>query len=376
MRVGISAANMWSEASYRNAGISRFGFRLIDALVRNPQGRQFEAYTNVEFEPPASWTSLATHAVVPGGRGKKALWESFGAGKICRSGKHDVWLATSHSVPFRSKIPNVAMIHDMIPMVYPQFCDRLQAAYLQFMLVYASKRSTHIITNSEATRGEIVKYARVSPDKITVLPLGPGSTLTRRDPPSVKPNELADIPFKRFLLTLGTLEPRKNIPTLLKAMAMLQERGALEDLGLVIAGGRGWKEQGIFDQLEQMHIRDRVAFVGYVPDERLPALFASCDAFIYPSLLEGFGMPILEAMICGAPVLTTGQGAMKEVGGTAARYFDPLSVEEMAKCIEQSVFCPEESREAWAQKGFERAKAFSWENCAEKTIEALEKVRR
>jgi glycosyltransferase involved in cell wall biosynthesis len=228
-----------------------------------------------------------------------------------------------------------------------------------------------VLVNSETTKADVMHYAGVDGGKITVIPLGPGTDIKRRDPDSVSGSEVQDIPYPRFLFALGTLEPRKNLPLVFHAMAELRDQGKLGDLGLAVAGGRGWKEAGIFTELERLKIDDRVTFLGYVPDERLSTLFARCEAFVFPTLIEGFGMPILEAMLAGAPVLTSGRGAMLEVGGDAVALFDPTSSEDLATCIYREVIQRREPREAWAERGSERAKLFTWQGAAERTMTIL-----
>ncbi len=262
----------------------------------------------------------------------------------------------------------------MIPLSRPEFQERAQTTYLRFALRYAARSADRVLTNSEATKAEIVRWAGVSGGKVTVIPLGPGSDLKPIDPEGIRPTQLSDVPFRRYLLALGTLEPRKNLPALLHALSLLREQGELGELGLVVAGGRGWKEQAIFQTLADLHIEDRVALLGYVEDQKLPALFAGSEAFVFPSLFEGFGMPILEAMVAGAPVLTSGRGAMREVGGDAAYYFDPESPEDIARAIREHVLNRTEPREVQVARGFERARGFTWEAAADKVMDVLREL--
>ncbi len=353
---------MWSENSFRHAGISRVGHQLIEQLTcRNP-GDRFDVYTNVEFEAPVSWGSranLQVFPVCPVQRGRKALWESFGAGRLARSGSYDVWLSTAHSVPFRAGIPTATFIHDMIPLSHPEFQDWLQSAYLRWALVRAARRSTAVLTNSETTKSEIVRFAGVPAEKVTVCGLGPGSSLDRGGTAYVP------FPFRKFLLCLGTLEPRKNLSTLFSALALMDR-----DLRLIVVGGQGWKTSPIFRQLRELGIENRVHFAGYLEDSELPAFFGVCEAFVFPSLYEGFGMPILEAMACGALVLTSDRGAMKEVAGDAAGYFDPEDPRSIADAIEKFVVRGE-GREELVARGRERARMFTWESAADKVMEVL-----
>ena len=366
VKIGISATYMWSSSSFQNAGISRYSRCLLDALFRLPGGDEYEVFTNDSFEPPADWgarENVRVHPVVPDRRGGRAAWDMIAATKAIRETGVEAWFATAHATPFRSPVPRVAMIHDMIPITNPEYQNWKQSAYLKWALRYASRHPERVVTNSEATKAEIVRLVGVSPDKIAVTPLGPGNEIAPMDPATAR----VDAPFPRFFFTLGTLEPRKNVPVLFEALSLLKRQGRLGDLGLVVGGGRGWKEAGIFESLERLGVADRVHFAGYVPDADLPALFARCEAFVYPSLAEGFGMPVLEAMLAGAPTLTSKGTAMEEVAGDAAAgYFDPRDPASVA----ESLVAPR-SREEWARKGLARAAEFTWERCARLTRQAI-----
>lgn len=369
MKIGISASYMRSEQSAKNAGISRYTFAIVDALLARAPEVHFEIFLHQGIEVPAAWQNragVACHPIVPESREKRGLWEHFRAAGTARRLGCDVWFSTSHMVPFQRSIPRVPFVHDLIALRYPELFGRKQAAYLRFALRYASTKTEGVLTNSEATKADIVSTFGVDPVRIGVTPLGPGNAIRRVMPRDVTDETLRrlGIPFDRYLLTLGTLEPRKNLARLIEAVALLPE-----GLGLVVAGGKGWKESPIFERVAALGIADRVAFVGYVADGDLPAVFARCEAFVFPSMYEGFGMPVLEAMLAGAPVLASDRPAMREVGGDAARYFDPESTEAIAAAIAEP-----RDREAMIERGLARSAGFTWEAAAQKTLAALERV--
>jgi glycosyltransferase involved in cell wall biosynthesis len=381
MRIAVCASTLWSEVSWRNAGISRFGSRLIDALTRRRTGDSFEVYTQGVFQPPAEWgdrQNLRIERVAPTGHGKKEAWDNFGARRFARPERCDVWLSTHHAIPYRSRVPTVITIHDMIPIAHPEYHDWKQSLFLRFSLISGARRATRILTNSDATKADIVKLARVPASKVLVMPLGPGSQ--PRDPRLEGLGACADpvpqIPFARYLFALGTLEPRKNFAGLVRAFAKVSSQSGLEDVGLVVAGGRGWKEQSIFTEIERLGMADKIAFLGYVPDGSLTALFAGSEAFILPSFEEGFGLPLLEAMIAGAPVLTTGHGATKELAGDAGAFFNPFDPDDIARCIVEVLQAPAEYRAGMRLRGLERSRNFSWERSADIAFQAVEEALR
>ena len=360
MRVGISATYASSEASFRNAGISRYIRKIVDGLLLLGGEDQYEVFTHSAFEPPESWGGATVRAVAPAGRVARTLWDMRAPSR-----GFDAWFSTGHVAPLSSRTPRVAMIHDLIPIRHPEYFSRSQAAFLNFQLRHTSRIAERVVTNSEFTKRDIVELAGVSPDKIVVAPLGLGNAVV-----PVAPYRLdGEAPF---LFTLSTLEPRKNLARLVEAMALV--RRDLPDLRLVVGGARGWKEGALFDTIQREGLESAVEFLGYVPDEDLAGLFARCAAFVYPSLYEGFGMPVLEAMAAGAPVLTSRGGAMEEVAGAAAAgYFDPTSAESVAGAIVDFVRGGAD-RPALAARSIARASGFTWENAARITHEAMRDV--
>jgi glycosyltransferase involved in cell wall biosynthesis len=376
MKIGIASTHMWSETAFRNAGISKSSYRLIDGLSTSFPSDIFTVFANTAFQPSADWSTrpnLNVSCTVPIGRGKRALWEFFGSADEIRKGDFDVWLATSHIAPWRSNVPTAAIIHDMVPMIYPELQDWAQSAYLRFALVHVARKVDLILTNSRQTKSDIVKFAKVDPEKIVVVPFGPGAELTPKDPGTVSSQELEGIPYQRFFFSLGTLEPRKNLSRLFEALAQLTEP-EFADVGLVIGGGRGWREEGIFETLEKLGIGKRVTFLGYVPDERLPALFAASLGFVFPSIYEGFGMPLVESMRMGAIPLAGNCGAMKEVVGDSAITFDPYSVPEITDAMRRCLRLSQCEREKLLASGAVQAEQFNWTECAHQTHAALQKL--
>jgi len=363
---------MRSEASFRNAGISRVPRQLVDALVRSAEpDERYHLFLHEGYAGSEGWDRLpqvTLHPIVPEQREKRALWEALRAPRVARSLGIDVWFSTTHMLPLGRSLPRVPFVHDLIAVKYPELFGWKQALYLKWALKYACTRSSRVLTNSEATRADIVATYGTSPDRIVVSGLGPGNVVARVDPASVSDQDLhaLGLPWERFLLAIGTLEPRKNLDRLIEAMPLLADPG----LGLAIAGGRGWKESVIFTQVQRLGIADRIVFLGYVEDADLARLLARTEAFVFPSLYEGFGMPILEAMLAGAPVLASARPAMEEVGGAAARYFDPTSPSSIAAAIGEVTSDPG-LVQSMQEAGPVRAERFTWERAAKITRATL-----
>lgn len=265
----------------------------------------------------------------------------------------------------------VITIHDVIPLVMPWAFPLKRRLVLTAALSCIRRQADMVIVPSEAVREDVVRYLKVDRGRIIVIPWG----CEERFQPSGEPNNLEAVQRKYglpdgYILFLGTLEPRKNVTTLVGAFSLLAEKLG-QDLKLVIAGGRGWGCEGLLETVEALGLHDRVIFTGFVEEEDLPDLYRGALLFVYPSLYEGFGLPILEAMACGTPVIASNTSSMPEVAGDAALLVDPYDPEALASAM-ASVLTDEALREAFRQKGVARVKRFSWEAVARKTLEVYQ----
>ena len=235
-----------------------------------------------------------------------------------------------------------------------------------------AKLARKIITPTESVKREVCEHLRVKANKVIAIPSAARQSF--RPVPSEQTVETR----KRlaieddFLLFVGTLEPRKNLLTLLKAFDQIVRQTSLRPQ-LVITGGEGWLMDETFSFIKHSGIGDRLRLTGYLDDEELRALYSTCRIFVYPSLYEGFGLPPLEAMACGAPVIAGRVAALQEVLGSAARLVDPLNVEELAASIVELIENDEERRRL-AANGPKHAAKFSWEETARRTLQVYRNV--
>jgi glycosyltransferase involved in cell wall biosynthesis len=224
-----------------------------------------------------------------------------------------------------------------------------------------------------ATKCDLIERYGTEPDKITVV--YPGYDEATFQP--VRDEEVIEAVKARYgiagdyILFVGTLQPRKNLIRLVKAFADC--RSPIADCRLVIAGKKGWLYQEIFRRVEELGLEKKVVFTGYVPEGDLPALLSGAHLFVFPSLYEGFGLPVLEAMACGTPVVCSNASSLPEVAGDAALMVDPLDVEGLATAMER-VLSDEELRAELTERGFKQARKFSWERCARETLAVLERA--
>lgn len=272
--------------------------------------------------------------------------------------------ATEHLLMPLRDVPTVLTVHDLIFHLFPQYHKPLNYWYLRWTMPLYVQRADALIAVSEATRQDLIHLYGVSPAKVRVIyeaaaphfrPAPPGDVARVRSRYGLPP---------RYLLTVGTLEPRKNLPRLFQALARLE--GAKRP-PLVVAGAKGWLYEETFRTVERLGLEGQVVFLGRVPEEDLPALYTAADLFILPSLYEGFGLPVLEAMACGVPVICSRAASLQEVAGDAARYVDPRDPEGIAHAL-QEVWEDADLRAALRAQGLARAASFSWRRAAEETL--------
>jgi glycosyltransferase involved in cell wall biosynthesis len=267
----------------------------------------------------------------------------------------------------------VVTVHDLGYLYYPEAHRLLDRLYLNLSTRYNARAATHLIADSSATKHDLIEHYNVEPDKITVI--YPGYDRATFQP--VKNKEAIEAVKARYniagdyIIFVGTLQPRKNLPRLIQGFSNLQS--PTSNLQLVITGKKGWLYEEIFHRVEELGLEGRTVFTDYVPEGDLPALLSGARLFVFPSLYEGFGLPVLEAMACGIPVVCSNTSSLPEVTGDAAVLVDPLGMEDLATAME-CILWDEKLRAGLIERGFEQARKFSWEKCARETLEVLESV--
>lgn len=272
------------------------------------------------------------------------------------------FFAAPRQVPFGRTL--VATVHDLAFAVMPQTVAPETSRELHANLPSTLFHSDRLIAVSEATAGDMVEHLETNPRRIHVVHEGIDPKFATLDPPVVDP---ADVP-DRYVLFVSTLEPRKNVTGVVKAFELVVDWGYQGHL--VLAGRWGWRTEGIQRDLEASPARSRIRHLDYVDRERLPALYRGADALIFPSWMEGFGLPLIEAMACGTPVVTSGQSAMPEVAGPAAVYVDPASPHSIASAV-ISLTNDVQHRKRLVDLGKERARRFRWDRAAAATVQVL-----
>jgi len=241
-----------------------------------------------------------------------------------------------------------------------------------------ARAANAVIVPTASVRAEVCEHLRLSPEKVFAVPEAARACFRPMDLEATEDVRQRLGIGADFLLTVGTIEPRKNLRTLISAFQEVASRQSGLTLQLVIAGNRGWLSEPLFDVLEKSPMRKRIVLTGYLNDQELCALYASCRAFVYPSIYEGFGLPPLEAMTCGAPVITSRIPALEETTGGAAILFNPSSDKDLARSI-SAITEHENAREKLVAAGLRQAAKFSWGQTAQTTLgvydEALRRFR-
>ena len=266
----------------------------------------------------------------------------------------------------------VITIHDLNFLYYPEFLTAESRRYYIDQIEWTVERADHILADSEATRQDIVRLLGVAPEKVTTVHLAADAAYRPLPAAEVAPVlERYQLP-PGYLLFVGTLEPRKNVPGLLSAYRSLLDQGVTE-APLVLVGGRGWLYEEIFQQVEALRLEDRVRFHHGVPDGDLPALYNGAAVLVTPSFYEGFGLPALEAMACGTPVVVADRGSLPEVVGAAGVLVDPEEIESIATGLATVLGDPDQQRRL-REAGLAQAATFSWERTARETQAVYRRV--
>jgi len=270
-------------------------------------------------------------------------------------------------IPFSHSFKVVTTIHDVIPRVFPQYylSNKLEQLYYATMLRMVINRSDSLITISEFSKRELLKYYQVPEDKITVIPQACSEAMRVIEPSAVQAALQKYNITRPYIMTIGGSEYRKNVKTVIEAY--LGELG--KDYALVVVGG-AWRN---LDLRKDYANCKSLKFVQGISDEDLIALYNGAEAFIFASFYEGFGLPLLEAMRCGTPVIAARASCLPEVSGDAAKYFSPLDSEELRHVL-QEVLGDRELQQAMIKKGFARQQLYSWEKTAAATYEVYKKV--
>jgi len=332
---------------------------LLAALAELDQTNEYLVFTNLETQSDLvpkqanfHWKPQAVHARF---RPARILWEQIVLPFEAARYRLDVLFNPGFTAPIFSPCRQVTVFHDLQHQRHPEYFRWFDLPFWRFLLWASAHRSHRLIAVSEATRSDLLRFYRIPKERVTVVHHGVEPAFSRLDRSRTE----------AYLLCVSTLHPHKNLQKLIRAYGRKKR-----DFRLILAGLRGFHTETIERLIEEMGLQDSVQITGWVPREKLYSLYKHARAFVYPSVFEGFGMPVLEALAAGIPVACSDIPPLREVAGDAALYFDPLNEDDIASAIER-VMTDASLQERLAMAGRDRARPFTWERCAEQTLKIL-----
>ena len=369
-KIGINAQLLSSQAGYRSAGIHNVLHQTLTHLPKiSPDDWQFTAMVGSENHAEYPSIRMKRASLNTESPAKRILWEQLI--QPFELGDYDLYHAGAFVAPFILPVPMVVTVYDLTFMRYPERLTPARRVYLKTLTALTCKRAKRIIAISESTKQDIVDLLEISADKVDVTPLAYDSNVLKPLPKSAIENfKLKQGLPERFWLYLGTIEPRKNLVTLIEAYARLPQS---ERLPLVLAGGKGWLTEPIFEAIERHNLSDSIHLPGFIPTDDLTLWYNSAELFIFPSIFEGFGLPVLEAMACGTPIMTTNVSSLPEVAQDAGMSLAPDDITAWVEAL-QKAYHDRDWREQASQRGIEIAQTFTWEETARLTLASYQRA--
>jgi len=363
-----------NEANVRNrVGANVYAYNILDYLHKKAAEKKLRFQIYLKDKPLSDLPE------------ENANWQYqvFGPGRLwtqwrlplklyLEEEKPSLFFTPGHYAPRFCPVPTVISIMDLAFLTYPKDFKRSDLEQLTAWTKYSVKKASHIFAISEATKKDIIKYYRVDENKVTVT--YPGIDIAKlkvnkenqavKDKYSIKDD---------YLIFIGTLQPRKNLVRLIRSFSTISKRHP--QLSLVIVGKKGWLYKEIFQTVKELELTKKVIFTGFVPDEELPTLLKGAEAYVLPSLYEGFGIPVVEAMELGIPVVVSRISSLPELVGEAGVYIEePTSNKSISQALLKVIKLTDKQRKELIIKGKIQAKKFSWNECGEKTLEILRKI--
>lgn len=369
----LNAHLLSAQAGYRSAGISGYIANLLRALPDAAPEFTYTVFTGAQATPPAhervairrsAWNT--EHPL------RRILWEQLAQPFALQAARADLAHGLAFATPLLSRVPSVVTVYDLSFVHYP---DRLPAArrwYLRLFARWSCRRARRVIAISQSTARDLAQTFGLSPERVDVAAPGVGEQfkpLPRADVDAFRAQKgLPD----RFLLFVGTLEPRKNLPLLLRAYALLpaQQRQAVP---LVLAGGKGWMDGAIHATIAAHDLTNSVLLPGYLPADELPWWYNAAEALVYPSVYEGFGLPVLEALACGTPALVSDVSSLPEAVGEGGLRLPPDDVLAWAEALRRALNDPD-WRAEMGSRGLAHAARFTWAGTAAQTVDSYRRA--
>lgn len=372
MNVGIDARLL-----HNTTGIGRYTRSLVFEYTRREQFQNDQLILFADVPLCSEQQPLADNVdVVISGCHHRILWTNWYLPPLLQRRKIDVYHGVCNfELPIRKVCRYVVTIHDLVPLFFPELVPKKHLLFFRLLMKRVAHTADIIITDSEHSKEDIIRHLSVPEKNIRVISLGYQQQYQRIQDQQRISETLARYRIRQpYLLFVGVIEPKKNLERLVEAYALLQKGAAIpKDFQLVIAGGEGWFSERLYQKVKDYELDQRIVFPGYIPEEHLPVLYSGAELFVFPSLYEGFGLPVLEAMSCGTPVVTSHVSSLPEIAGDAGFLVDPGDPEAIAQGI-TTVLSDELLRKQMRELGYRQAQKFSWERTAQATYQVYQEA--
>jgi glycosyltransferase involved in cell wall biosynthesis len=372
MRIGIDARPLAVQA----AGVPRVVRGLVRELEKIDQENSYYLYSHREFSLPFANPRWQKRIGLRVSRFPGIVWFLTEGRRAILGDNLDVFWSAMYipHLALPSRVATILTVHDLEWRLHPQTMS-LKTYYAHRLLVWPSvQKADRLVSDSESTARDLQRVLHLPESRIEVIHLGVDSGYRPQDRVKAAENVAGKYGVsKDYILAVGTVQPRKNLATLVEAWKILRDRAA-PGFQLVVAGARGWKNTQLDETIRRIGLTgDEVRFLGVVPEDDLPVLYSGSSVFVFPSLYEGFGLPLLEAMACGVPVVASNTSSVPEVVGDAALLVSPTEPEAFAEAILR-VRSDDKLRRAMVEKGLGRAAGFSWSRAAAQLLDCMARV--
>ena len=374
--IGLNALVAYTGATFRNAGVSRYTARLIDAILAARPEHRFHIFVNESVrEPPFTLRPNAAieRTRLPTSRTPvRVAWEQLVAPWRVAAARLHLLHSFLNVAPLAAPTRHVVTVHDLSFLKLPTAHPWRRRWYLSLATWLSVRRARAVLADSQATKADLIARLGVNASKVTVVYPGADPEFHPRPDGEVARFRATHRLERPFVLFVGTIEPRKNVDVVVRAFARLRREAAFNG-ELVIAGGDGWGGVRLDEEIAEGGFGADIRRLGYVKQEALPFWYTAADLVVYPSSYEGFGIPVLEAMASGTPVVTSNQSCLPEVVGEAGATVDPRNDEQLAASMAQVLASPERRVHMRAQ-GLERARRFQWTTAAQRCLSVYQRV--
>lgn len=371
MKIGLDARL----AFYDKTGIGRYTRSLLTSL-NTVDKNQNQYFLFCDQQPPVNtWQNPPFH-IVPIYRKQRILWTNFSLPSHLKAKQIEVYHGVCNfELPLRKVCPYVVTIHDLIPLFFPNLVPKKHLILFKMLIRWVIQVADKIITDSSSSKKDILAHFPVPEEKVQVIYLA-------HDPKYQPIQDLSKVQSvlekyglnHKYILFTGVLEPKKNLTRLIEAFYLLKTQTTdWKELKLILVGGKGWKCENLSDLIKTRGLEKDVIFTGYVLDEDLPYFYNGAELFVFPSIYEGFGLPVLEAMACGVPVITSRSSSLPEIIGEAGKLVNPYDPLDIARNLEE-VLANRTLKQSMIEKGLERSRLFSWQRTAAETLTVYQSV--